>query len=86
MQTSAVFGAKNFRFFRNLWCVRPDKGGGGVEPVRHFSDKGRGQFFAILRGRLLWTAPKQRAQSKACKLLAKSISKTWNILFLTKFQ
>jgi len=45
MRTSALFGAKKLRIFRNLWCVRTDKGGE------------RGQVFAILCGRLLWTAP-----------------------------
>jgi len=44
MRTSALFGEKR-RIFRNLWCVRTDKGGGS-------------QFFAILCERLLWTAPK----------------------------
>jgi len=32
---------KNFKFFE-LWCVRTDKGG-------------RGQFFEVLCGHLLWT-------------------------------
>jgi len=27
MGTSSLFGAKNIGFFRNLWCVRTDKGG-----------------------------------------------------------
>jgi len=31
---------------------------GGVEPVRTFSGQEGGQFFAILCGRPLWTAPK----------------------------
>jgi len=26
MRTSALFGAKKLVFFRNLWCVRTDKG------------------------------------------------------------
>jgi len=58
-----TFWCKNFRFFRNLWCVRTDK---GVEPVQKFCGQGRlrqcenfadkgGQFFAILCGHLLWT-------------------------------
>jgi len=29
----------------------------GVEPVRTFYRQGKGQFFAILCGRLLWKAP-----------------------------
>jgi len=44
MQTSALFGAKELRIFRNLWCGRTDKEGLSR----------RGQFFAILFGRLLW--------------------------------
>jgi len=54
------FLAKNFGFFKFLgvWCVRTDKGKGGVEPVRTFcGEEGRVQFFAILCGRILWTAP-----------------------------
>jgi len=39
------FLVKKLRIFRNLWWVRTDKRGGGD------------QFFAILCGRLLWTAP-----------------------------
>jgi len=32
--------------FRNLWCVRTDKGGEVVEPVQTFSDNGgRGSIF-----------------------------------------
>jgi len=39
MRTSALLVPKtNFRIFRNLWCVH--------------TDKGEGQFFAILCGRL----------------------------------
>jgi len=56
IRTSALFGAKNFRF-RNLLCVRTDMRGEGLTQCVHFADKGeRGQFFAILCGRLLWTA------------------------------
>jgi len=43
MLTTALFGAKNFGFFE-IYSVRTDKVEGG-------------QYFAILRGRLLWTAP-----------------------------
>jgi len=54
MRTSALFGEKNFGFFEiysvSAWTRR------GVESVRA-RGKG-GQFFAILCGRLLWTAPK----------------------------
>jgi len=44
MRTSRTFWRKKLQFFRNLWCVCTDKGEGS-------------QFFAILCGRLLWTAP-----------------------------
>jgi len=47
-----TFWHKKLRIFLNLWCIRTDK---GVEPVRTFCGQG-GQFFAILCGRLLWTA------------------------------
>jgi len=61
MRTSALFGAKKTAIFRNLWCVRSPHGqrGWGLRQCRHFSEKrGRGdQFFAILWGRPLWTAP-----------------------------
>jgi len=46
-----TFCCKNHRVFRNLWCVRTDSGNWAS------ADKGRGQFFAISCGRLLWTAP-----------------------------
>jgi len=52
-----MFGSKRLRIFRNLWCVRTDKGEGGVEPARIFFGE-VGQFFTILCGRLLWMAPK----------------------------
>jgi len=51
MRTFAFFRAKNFGFFEiYAVSVRTRE----VEPVT----KGRGQFFAILCGRPLWTAPK----------------------------
>jgi len=46
MRTSALIGAKNYGFCK--WCIRTDKGG-EVELARI--------FFAILYGRLMWTAP-----------------------------
>jgi len=49
MRTSALFGSKNFGFFRVYVCP-------------HGQGEG-GQFFAILCGRLLWTAPKVYLQS-----------------------
>jgi len=45
MGSSALFGAKKFRIFQNLWSVRTEKRN---EPVR---TRGGGQFFAILFGR-----------------------------------
>jgi len=50
MRMSALFDAKNLRFFRNLTCVCTDKE--GVGPVR--TSGGRDSIFAILCGRLLW--------------------------------
>jgi len=52
MRTSALFGEKNVEFFE-IYGVSARKGGRGIEPLRTFY----GQFFAILYGRLLWTAP-----------------------------
>jgi len=53
MRTSALFGTKNFRFFE-IYSVSARTREEGVEPER---TRGRDQFFAILCGRLLWTAP-----------------------------
>jgi len=38
MRTSALFGAKRLRIFRNLWRVRTDR---GLSQCGHFSDKYR---------------------------------------------
>jgi len=55
MRTSADVGAKNFKFFEIYGMSARTR---GVVQCGHFSDKGEGgQFFAILCGRLLWTAP-----------------------------
>jgi len=57
MQTFALFGSKYFRFFE-IYGVSARTGGEGVNSVRTFCGQGeRGQFFAILCRRLLWTAP-----------------------------
>jgi len=57
MRTSALFSAKNFAFFK-IYGVSTRTRVERVEPVRTFFGQGwRGQFFAILCGRLLWTAP-----------------------------
>jgi len=56
-----TFWRIQLQIFQNLWCVRTEKG--GVEPVQTFFGKaGRGQFFAILCGLLLWTALYQLLQ------------------------
>jgi len=39
MLTSALFGAKKLWIFRNLWCVRTDKGGGELSQCGQFVDK-----------------------------------------------
>jgi len=60
-----TFWCKKHQIFRNLWCVRTDKGGGvdkgfcgQVSHYRHFVDKGGGgQFLAILGRRHLWMGP-----------------------------
>jgi len=53
-----TFWCKKIRTFRNLSCVRKDK---GVGQCGHISDKGgEGQFFAILCGRPLWKTPKKK--------------------------
>jgi len=39
---------------QNLWCVRMDREEGSWASA---DKRGGGQFFAILCGRLLWTAP-----------------------------
>jgi len=57
MRTPAFLGAKNFEFFE-IYGVSARARGEGVEPVPSFYGQGgRGQFFATLCGRLLWTAP-----------------------------
>jgi len=40
MRTSTLFVQKTFRIFRNLWCVRTDKGEGGLSRSGHFADLG----------------------------------------------
>jgi len=45
---------QKIRIFHNLWCVRTDK-----EGLSQFGERGGvNLFFAILCGRLLWTAAK----------------------------
>jgi len=45
--TSALFGAKKLRIFRNLWCVRTDKEGrGGWASADILWTKGEGVNFS----------------------------------------
>jgi len=63
---------KKLRIFQNLWCVHipQGQGDGGVEPVRtFFGQGGRGQSFAILCGRFLWTASKISSFHLNCVVL-----------------
>jgi len=50
------FLMQNIGFFE-IYGVSARTEGEGVELVRTFADKGGGQFFAILCGRHVWTAP-----------------------------
>jgi len=52
MRTSAFFGTKKFGFFEIYGVSARTR---GVEPVRSRGEESH--FFAILYGRLLWTAP-----------------------------
>jgi len=57
MQTSVLFCAKTSDFSEFMVCPH-GQGERGLKQCGHFADKGgRDQFFAILCGRLLWTAP-----------------------------
>jgi len=40
-----TFWCKKLQIFRNLWCVRTDKVGGGLSKYGHFADKGMGVNF-----------------------------------------
>jgi len=55
MQTSALFGAKHFVFSKFIVCPYGER---RFESVRTFCGQvGMRSIFAILCGRLLWTAP-----------------------------
>jgi len=56
MRTFALFGVKNFGFFKVYGVSVRTR---GVELERTFFEQGGGQFFAILCGRPLWTARKK---------------------------
>jgi len=67
MRMSALFGAKHSELFE-IYGMSARKGGEG-EPVRTFYGRGeRGQFFAILCGRLSWTAPFKNLHRKRLDL------------------
>jgi len=54
---STLFGGKNIGFYE-IYGVSARTWGRGLSQCGQFVDKeGGGQFFAILCGRLLWTAP-----------------------------
>jgi len=56
MRTSALFGAK---IFFEIYGVSARTRVREIDPVRTFCGQGEGQFFAILYGRVLWTALNQ---------------------------
>jgi len=62
MRMSALFDAKKLGIFEiNLVSARTR----GLSQFGHFADKGEGnQFFAILYGYLLWTAPYRKIKKK----------------------
>jgi len=55
MRTSKLFGAKKITVFSKFMVCLHEQG--RVEPVTFCGQGERSQFFAILCGRLLWTAP-----------------------------
>jgi len=57
MQTSALFDPKKFGFFEIYGVSAQSRGKGGWASANILQTRGRGQFFAILCGRPLWTAP-----------------------------
>jgi len=64
MRTFALFSAKDLGFFE-IYGVSARTRGREGEPVRTFFGQWLrgGQFFAILCGRLLWTAPYSKWQN-----------------------
>jgi len=78
MRTSALFGAKNFGLFKIYGVSAPTRVEGMLSQCGHFADKGEGgQFFTILCGRLLWTAPKNTFVNycKVCWCVLKACAK-----------
>jgi len=64
MRTSVVFDAKKSSDFPDLRCIRTDK----EEEVN---------FFAILNGHPLWTAPNEGSLRLEAKMLFRSINKSY---------
>jgi len=58
MRTSALFGAKNIGFFEIFYVSAQTRWEGGRASADILRTSGKGQFYAILCGCLLWTAPK----------------------------
>jgi len=56
MQTSTLIGTKNFGFFEIYGVFARTRGGWASADIFRTMGNG-GQFFAILCGRPLWTAP-----------------------------
>jgi len=68
MWTSALLVQKTSDFSKVMVCQHGQGGGEEAEPVRtFFGQAGRGQFFAILCGRPLWTASGPLKLSLTCK-------------------
>jgi len=52
-----TFWYKNLRIFRNLWCVRTDKGGGRLSKCGHFANKGEGVNFSRFCADVIYGRP-----------------------------
>jgi len=72
MRTSALFGAKNFGFFKNLWCFRTDRGGGGYFWARWRE----GQFCADV----FYVIPNQKYPTPSSGIAAKRLLCVWILL------
>jgi len=84
---------KTSDFSKFLVCLHGQEGR-GLEPVRTFFGQGgmKCQFFAILCGRLLWTAPNDEAiivlhkQIISIYFLKITVDRNFRKLFITLFQ
>jgi len=77
MRTSALFGAKNLDFSKFLLCSHEQEGR-GLSQCGYFADKeGGGQFFAILCGRLFWTAPYSKCVCSLKSFVANYVCLVW---------